>query len=63
MAGMIELLRSIADNLDVELKDLWIIILGVLLIVGLLACAAWIDFGVWRLAHPAAPWWTFMWGS
>lgn len=35
----------------------------VVLVAGLVALVAWADFDVWRLQHPTAPAWTWLWSN
>jgi predicted negative regulator of RcsB-dependent stress response len=33
---------------------------GVILILGILFLLGWFDYHIWRLQHPQAPWWTYL---
>jgi len=52
--------KSIAEHLDLDFRQSAVALFALVLIIGILGLIVGIEFGVWRLAHPDAPWWTWM---
>lgn len=52
--------RSITEHLDLDARQVVAVSIGATTILAILGMLGYIRFGIWRLAHPDAPWWTWM---
>ena len=53
------IIRSILDHFDLDWREGTVAAIAVIAAVGIMFVLALIDFSIWRIAHPEAPWWTW----
>lgn len=53
------LIRSILDHFELDWRESTVAVIAIIAVVGIVSVLVLIDFSVWRLAHPEAPWWTW----
>lgn len=49
-----------AEFMDLDWKGKLVVTLAVLAVASIVIFIAALQFQVWRLAHPQAPWWTWL---